>query len=108
MNVKRFFRMIGVACTLSATLASGTARAELSEVKIARQYGVSYLPLMIMQDQKLFEKHAAQAGITGLKVSWVEFAGGNVMNDALLSNSLQIASGGVAPLVLLWSRTQGT
>jgi NitT/TauT family transport system substrate-binding protein len=63
---------------------------------------------MIMQDQKLLEKHAAQLGIPNLKVSWVEFAGGNVMNDALLSDSLQIASGGVAPLVLLWSRTHGT
>ncbi|WP_244231147.1 hypothetical protein [Paraburkholderia graminis] len=29
--------------------------------KIARQYGISYLPLMIVQDQKVFEKHAAQA-----------------------------------------------
>ena len=84
------------------------AHAELTEIKIARQYGISYLPLMIMQDQKLLEKRAAQAGIPNLKVSWVEFAGGNVMNDALLSDSLQIASGGVAPLVLLWSRTRGT
>ena len=29
------------------------------------------------------------------------------MNDALLSNSLQFASGGVGPLVTLWSRTRG-
>ncbi|RKE39244.1 NitT/TauT family transport system substrate-binding protein [Paraburkholderia sp. BL23I1N1] len=108
MNVKRVIRSIGVACVLSGMLAAGSARAELSEVKIARQYGVSYLPLMIMQDQKLLEKHAAQMGIKDLKVSWVEFAGGNVMNDSLLSDSLQIASGGVAPLVLLWSRTKGT
>lgn len=84
------------------------AHAELSEVKIAREYGISYLPLMIMHDQKLLEKQAAKDGIPDLKVSWIEFAGGNVMNDALLSNSLQIASGGVAPLVLLWSRTHGT
>jgi NitT/TauT family transport system substrate-binding protein len=108
MNLHRLFRTFGVSCVLSAMLAAGAAHAELGEVKIARQYGVSYLPLMIMQDQKLFEKHAAQLGIKDLKVSWVEFAGGNVMNDSLLSNSLQIASGGVAPLVLLWSRTAGT
>ena len=29
------------------------------------------------------------------------------MNDALLSNSLQFASGGVGPLVTLWARTKG-
>lgn len=108
MNVKRVIRWMSVACLLCGTLTAGSAQAELSEVKIARQYGVSYLPLMIMQDQKLLEKHAAQLGIKDLKVSWVEFAGGNVMNDSLLSDSLQIASGGVAPLVLLWSRTKGT
>jgi sulfonate transport system substrate-binding protein len=97
-----------VLSALAALFFCTVARADMTEIKIARQYGVSYLPLMIMQDQKLLEKHAAQLGIPNLKVSWVEFAGGNVMNDALLSDSLQIASGGVAPLVLLWSRTHGT
>jgi NitT/TauT family transport system substrate-binding protein len=103
-----FRKVAAVLSALAALLVCTVARADMTEIKIARQYGVSYLPLMIMQDQKLLEKHAAQLGIPNLKVSWVEFAGGNVMNDALLSDSLQIASGGVAPLVLLWSRTHGT
>ncbi|MFZ5511435.1 MAG: ABC transporter substrate-binding protein [Pseudomonadota bacterium] len=82
-------------------------RAEVSELKIAQQYGISYLPLMIMEDQKLVEKHARAAGIPDLKVSWSKFAGGNVMNDALLSGSLHFASGGVGPLVTLWAKTKG-
>ncbi len=82
------------------------ARAEMSEIKIAQQYGISYLPLMLMEEQKLVEKHAKAAGVD-VKVSWAKFAGGNVMNDALLSSSLQFASGGVAPLVTLWARTRG-
>ncbi|MEW5888973.1 MAG: ABC transporter substrate-binding protein [Pseudomonadota bacterium] len=82
-------------------------RAEVSELKIAQQYGISYLPLMIMEDQKLVEKHAKAAGISDLKVSWSKFAGGNVMNDALLSGSLHFASGGVGPLVTLWAKTKG-
>jgi NitT/TauT family transport system substrate-binding protein len=91
------------AVLLSATLA---ARAEVTELKIAEQYGISYLPLMIMEDQKLVEKHAKAAGIPDLKVSWAKFAGGNVMNDALLSDSLHFAAGGVAPLVTLWAKTR--
>ena len=83
------------------------ARAELAEIKVAQQYGISYLPLMLMEDQKLIEKHARANGIPDLKVGWAKFAGGSVMNDALLSNSLQFASGGVGPLVTLWSRTKG-
>jgi NitT/TauT family transport system substrate-binding protein len=62
---------------------------------------------MIMEDQKLIEKYAKNAGLGEVKVGWTKFAGGNVMNDALLSGSLQVASGGVAPLVTLWSRTRG-
>jgi len=83
------------------------AQAELTEIRIAEQYGIGYLPLMLMEEQKLLEKHAKANGIPDLKVGWAKFAGGNVMNDALLSNSLQFASGGVAPFVTLWARTRG-
>jgi NitT/TauT family transport system substrate-binding protein len=82
------------------------AHAELSELNVAQQYGIGYLPLMIMEDQKLIEKHAKAAGVD-VQVGWAKFAGGNVMNDALLSNSLQFASGGVGPLVTLWAKTRG-
>jgi NitT/TauT family transport system substrate-binding protein len=82
-------------------------RAEVSELKVAEQYGIGYLPLMVMEDQKLVEKYARQAGINDLKVTWAKFAGGNVMNDALLSNSLHFAAGGVAPMVTLWAKTHG-
>jgi NitT/TauT family transport system substrate-binding protein len=83
------------------------SRAEVDELKIAEQYGVSYLPLMVMEDQKLVEKYAKEAGIGNLKVTWSKFAGGNVMNDALLSDSLHFAAGGVAPMVTLWAKTRG-
>jgi NitT/TauT family transport system substrate-binding protein len=89
--------------SLAATQA---ARAEMSEIHVAQQYGIGYLPLMIMEEQKLIEKHAKATGID-VSVSWAKFAGGNVMNDALLSNSLQFASGGVGPFLTLWARTRG-
>jgi NitT/TauT family transport system substrate-binding protein len=81
------------------------ARAEMSEIHVSRQYGISYLPLMIMEDQKLIEKHAKTAGID-VKVGWSKFASGAVMNDALLSGNLQFASGGVAPFTTLWAKTR--
>jgi len=87
-------------------LSAVPARAEVSELNVAQQYGISYLPLMLMEEQKLIEKHAKAAG-ADVKVGWAKFAGGNVMNDALLSGSLQFASGGVGPLVTLWARTRG-
>src|SRR6266403_2841894 len=87
-------------------LTSLPARAEMAEIAVAQQYGISYLPLMLMEEKKLIEKHAKAAGID-VKVGWAKFAGGNVMNDALLSGSLQFASGGVGPLVTIWARTRG-
>jgi NitT/TauT family transport system substrate-binding protein len=95
-----------LAAAAAALLGATAARAEMSEIKIAQQYGISYLPLMLMEEQKLVEKHAKAAGLD-VKVSWAKFAGGNVMNDALLSGGLQFASGGVGPFVTLWSRTKG-
>ena len=95
-----------IALMACAMLFAAAARAEMNEIKVAQQYGISYLPLMLMEDQKLIEKHAKAAGLD-VKVGWAKFAGGNVMNDALLSGSLQFASGGVGPLVTLWARTRG-
>jgi len=96
-----------LATLLLVGLAAGqVARAEMSEIHVAQQYGISYLPLMIMEDQKLIEKYSKANGVD-VTVRWAKFAGGNVMNEALLSNSLQFASGGVAPFVTLWARTRG-
>ncbi|HTS22343.1 MAG TPA: ABC transporter substrate-binding protein [Casimicrobiaceae bacterium] len=82
------------------------ARGEMAEITVAKQYGIGYLPLMLMEEGGLIEKHAKAAGID-VKVTWATFAGGGVMNDALLSGGLQFASGGVGPMVTLWSRTRG-
>jgi NitT/TauT family transport system substrate-binding protein len=87
-------------------LAAAPVRGEVSEIHVSRQYGISYLPLMIMEDRKLIEKHAKEAGID-VKVDWSKFASGAVMNDALLSGNLQFASGGVGPFTTLWAKTRG-
>jgi NitT/TauT family transport system substrate-binding protein len=93
-----------VAAALSLAILPA-AHAEVSEIHVSRQYGISYLPLMIMEDQKLIEKHAKASGID-VKVDWSKFASGAVMNDALLSGNLQFASGGVAPFTTLWAKTR--
>jgi len=97
---------VAVLFALVLALAAPGARAEMSEIKVAQQYGIGYLTLMVMEEQKLVEKYAKAAGVD-VTVSWAKFAGGNVMNDALLSGSLQFASGGVGPFVTLWARTRG-
>ncbi len=106
MRMKKLMLRMSAAALIAAGTISA-AQAEISEITVARQYGVSYLPLMVMQQKHLIEKHAKALGLKSLDVRWVKFAGGNVMNDALLSGSLQFASGGVGPLVKIWAKTHG-
>lgn len=52
----------------AAALLLGIATgAQAQEVRVARQFGIAYIPLMIMQDQQLIEKHAARLGVPGVK-----------------------------------------
>ena len=62
-------------------------------VRLAKQFGISYLPLTIMEHRQLFEQHAKRKGLD-LKVEWVQLASGAPMNDAILSGNLELASGG--------------
>ncbi len=106
--MKQMLSVIGrLAPALVAAWITSSTAAEVSTVRIARNFGTAYLQLMVMQNQKLIEKHAKALGLGDINVEWAQFAGGGTMNDALLANKLDFASGGVPPFLLLWSRTQG-
>jgi NitT/TauT family transport system substrate-binding protein len=106
MSRASVFRL--TALILFALVVAGVARAEVSEVKIATQYGIGYLPLTIMKHDRLIEKRLAQAGLGDTRVSWVKLGAGAAANDALLSGSLDFASGGTGPAFILWDRTRGS
>lgn len=95
------------ALTLFAVM-GGTARAEVSELQIAQQYGINYLQLTVMQEAGLVEKHAKAAGLGDLKVNWVTVSNGAAMNDLLIGGRLHVASGGVGPIITLWAKTKGS
>lgn len=99
---------IGLGLAAWLALAGGAAQAEVQDVKIGRPGSVAFLPLMVMEHQKLLEKHARAAGLGEIKVSWPVFSGGTAINDALLSGDLHFASGGVTPFMLLWDRSRGS
>ena len=102
------FRNIAIAfCAALSATAATDVRAEVSEITIAQQYGVSFLPLMVMEKEGLVEKHAAKAGLSGLKVNWAKVAGPSVMNDGLISGALHFASQGAPSLITLWDKTHG-
>jgi len=84
------------------------ARAEVSEVRLSRGYGIHFLPMFVMEQQKLFEKHAATLGLGEIKTRWSAIDGGNQINDAMLSGALDIATLGVPGFLVLWDKARGT
>ncbi len=98
---------LGAAIALSGLMLAGTARAEVKELRVSQQFGIGYLPLQVARNKGLFEKHAKAEGVDDLKVSFVTLGGGASTNDALLSDSIHIGTGGVAPFLAAWAKTKG-
>ena len=68
-------------------------------------FGISYLPLTIMVEKKLLEKHAASLGVD-VTARWQRFPTPAPMRDALVSGKIAFASGGVTQLLSTWDRTR--
>ena len=105
----RFKAILGaIACTTAMLGLLAPAMAQVPEIRLAKQFSMGYLQLNVMEHQKLIEKHANLLGIPDVKVSWLVFNGPAAVNDALLSGTIDIASGGVPGLLVLWAKTKGT
>ena len=76
-------------------------------VRVAKQFGVAYMQYMVMQELKLIEKHAKAAGLD-ITTEWATFRSSDVMNDALISGSVDFVSLGIPGIITIWSKTKGT
>jgi NitT/TauT family transport system substrate-binding protein len=98
-------RLIGIAAMLLlATLPIATAQAEPMTIRMGTQFGLTYLPFAVIEHEKLIEKQAKARGLGDVEVKWHRSAGGNVLNDALLSGSLDFAATGFPSFLVLWAR----
>lgn len=91
---------------VAAVNASSRAAAE-GEVRIAQQFGLSYLPLRVALERKLIEKHAKALGAGDVKVTVVRLASGAAVNDAIISGSIDVAMAGLTVLLNLHDKTVG-
>jgi len=99
---------IAIATWALAALAwSVPAAAEQGELRIAKQYGLGYLQMIVMEDQKIVEANAKAAGMPDLKVTWATFRSSDVMNDALLSGSVDFVCLGIPGIATIWAKTKG-
>ncbi|THF60516.1 ABC transporter substrate-binding protein [Pseudothauera rhizosphaerae] len=104
--MKRFLRHTA-ALAAGLVLAAGSLSAQAEgRIRIAQQFGITYLVLDVLRDQQLVEKHGRKAGLD-IQVEWAKLSGATAMNEALLSGNLDIVSAGVPPALVLWDRTRG-
>jgi NitT/TauT family transport system substrate-binding protein len=100
-------RDLGIGLLALPALARG-ASAEASGVRSVKQYGPPYLPLMVMEHERLVEKHAAKRGLPSLEVAWPTLGGPGAMIDGLLSGQVDFGVAGAPALLTLWDKTVGT
>ncbi len=106
MRFKTFLSALAGSAAMLGLLTPAVA--QVPEIRLAKQYSMGYLQLNVIEHQKLIEKHAKLLGISEVKVTWELFNGPAAVNDALLSGNIDIASGGVPGLLVLWAKTKGT
>jgi NitT/TauT family transport system substrate-binding protein len=61
-----------------------------------------------MEQHRLIEKHASEAGVENVSVRWIDIGGPAVVNDALLSGSADFIAAGPPGFLTLWDRTRSS
>ena len=101
------WRKLAAAGLCAATFGVG-AHAEVAEVHMSKQFGLPYLPMIVIEAQKLIEKNAAAAGLGEVKTTWTQRAGPAAELDALLAGQADFIGPGVPTLATIWDKTVGT
>jgi len=81
---------------------------EITQITIVNQYGLPYLPVMVMNTLKLVETAAQKAGLPNLKVDYRTLGGTSSLVDALISGQMHFGVAGAPSLATLWDKTVGT
>lgn len=104
-NTRKIWNLMAAAAFIALPFLPANASAETRVVRLAKQYGISYLPLAIIEDKGLIESEGKKLGLD-LRTEWTRFTGGPPMNEALISGNLDFATGGSGPLITAWARTK--
>lgn len=105
-----------VACAASLLAACGQDASDnattfdtVQEIRIPLGAGgVGFLPLLMAREYDLIEKHAQALGLQDITVRWIDLGGPAVMNDALLSGSVDFIAAGPPAFLTLWDKSRGT
>ncbi len=104
--MSRLRRLLEAAIAI-VLIAAPLCRAQAPELRLARQYGMGYLQMMVMEHERLIEKEAHKRGLSEVRVTWRTFGNGALANDAMLAGDIDVTAGGLGSFLTLWDRTRG-
>src|SRR5437899_12941559 len=96
MSTKRLGILLAVVIAVGGTWARPVAphAEEVKQLRIVKQPGLGYLPLIVARELKLIEKRAA-----GVEIEWRQLTSGPAIRDAMAAGQMDIGSGGVGPFI---------
>jgi NitT/TauT family transport system substrate-binding protein len=101
------WKKLGAAALIAGTIA-GAAHAEVTEVRMSKQFGLPYLPMIVIEAQQLIEKNAKAAGLGDVTTTWTQRVGPAAELDALLAGQADFIGPGATTLATIWDKTVGT
>lgn len=92
----------------SAWLILGTpVAAEVNTVNLSHHTGIGYLSPVVMNAEKLVEKHAEKLGLGKATATYRISGGATQSMEAVISGSVDFAIAGVTPVLIAWAKTKG-
>jgi NitT/TauT family transport system substrate-binding protein len=107
MDKARILHAAALAASL-ALFSVTNVHAETDRLRIAQQFGIAYLPLIVASEKGLIEDEAKALRIAPPKIEWLRLSGAASMNEALISGGLDFATAGITPMILTWDKTRST
>lgn len=91
-----------------AMVLPGLVRAQgATEVRAIIQYGVSYLPLMMIEEEKLLGAALAEQGAPRIELRLQRVSGSTAVNEGLLAGTADMGVMGVPSLLIIAEKTRG-
>ena len=108
MRRNHISRRTALAVIAGAVAAPSLVRAQqATEVRAIIQYGVSYLPLMMIEEEKLLGAVLAEQGDARIELKLQRVSGSNAVNEGLLAGTADMGVMGMPSLLIIAEKTRG-
>jgi NitT/TauT family transport system substrate-binding protein len=108
MSRNHVSRRTALGVIAGAVAVPSLARAQPAmEVRAIIQYGVSYLPLMMIEEEKLLGVALAEQGDARVELKLQRVSGSNAVNEGLLAGTADMGVMGMPSLLIIAEKTRG-